>query len=483
MSIRLLPVEVSVMIFKLLLLRPFRSYREFALMRLSLCSICSAWTRIIFSESTFWTWIFIDFVHPDSLVQHLARSGARLLNLHLDFNNVTSSLPLGMTSDSVISSRLALIIPLIDRWASLYVLVDTRNCLSRIREILLPFTPVLLRRLTVIFRSPFNPLDGFIEPVALFQPLLPSLQLLRIRSSGFAWNQISMASLKHLEIDMLPRRYFPSYADYSFIITKCTQLTYLQLRWTGCSDFDFQTGVVASPVIRSASITTLVLAFDGNPSLGHLVALFRFERLHTLHIEIQRFSHLACVFLCTPIFGDNLYFQFNNPNELTALLWALCRHAPPPLSTDVYDFDFVDTHYLLIDNNTGHSVFHQTAFFNPVPFDQRPLLAAHRAADLAPNLTLTLDFPSVNDTRVNGREFERFSYWQPLEVTPLPWDTQEAPDFSKIWSIDYSLSAWWSWTFGDRLWGSVFGYISGNHRLCSVFGSSFFLSAFFGEAL
>ncbi|KAJ7231243.1 hypothetical protein C8J57DRAFT_1533871 [Mycena rebaudengoi] len=324
------PNKVTVLVLKTLLIRPFHLYKEFENYRLMLCKTFSLWMRIIFGKSTFWTWIKVSFFHPDKLVTHIARSGSRLLcmRIRVQFTNIGNALNYGIASNDVITAHMNHILPLIHRWRSLHIFIDNGHSLSHMCLLLQPFTPPMLKHLTILLRSRYSPADGFLNPVAWFQPVLPSLEFLSVTSAGFAWHLGALFTLKHLELDMLSSSFYPSHADYTFIIGNCPQLDYLRLRWAGCSNFDYQTGVAEHRTIHSKSITTLVLAFDLNPSLGHLASLFQFDSLRIVHLELSSMRDMGIALLCTPLFGNEAFFHFPNPDPFTTVLWSLFKSAP-----------------------------------------------------------------------------------------------------------------------------------------------------------
>ncbi|KAJ7270835.1 hypothetical protein C8J57DRAFT_1716086, partial [Mycena rebaudengoi] len=445
-----LPFEVILMIFHLVVFATHWKYRptyhQLHAMRMKLARVSPIWSEFIFTNPSFWTHILLSYSYTEATIAHLGRSGDLPLHLHIQFvrSIVYYAAPPHDTNflDEIIDARLAIVSPTIDRWRSLYFICDDRAAFNRVRVALLPFAPRQLQELMLCFRrrvSNSSLLDDSddepVGPIAFlpwFEEPLPSLGSLAIRGAGYDMQAGPLMSLTHLELDSLHWLFYPTHADYAFVIGHCPNLRDLKLRWVGCKDFD--NNFVERTIIFSSSIRSLLLIFTHYPSLGHLASLFRFPNIR--HLRVQATSALAMysALLAAPFFGSLRYLQISNPAVLAVVFSALTHIFP-----ELEGFDCGDNHLLSI--LPGATAASPTSLhLNPIPHTSRTAFTSSRNGSHTPPLTFSLTLPLLAGfTRIargDTAEFRdaclmRFAHNYALHVS----DLNIPPDFDSIWAL------------------------------------------------
>jgi hypothetical protein len=240
-------------------------------------------------------------------------------------------------------------------------------------------------------------------------------------------------SLTHLELDSLHWLFYPTHADYSFVIGNCPNLRDLKLRWVGCRDFD--NGFVESGIIFSSSIRSLLLVFNHYPSLGHLASLFRFPNIRHLCIQATSMLAIYSAMLAAPFFGSLRYLQISNPAVLAVVFSALTRVFP-----ELEGFDCAESHLLSILPGAT-AVLPAYLHINPISRISRPAFTSSRKGlhtqPLAFSLTLPLLAGFDRLIGADTSEFRdacrmRFAHNYDLHVGS---QLDTSPDFDNTWAL------------------------------------------------
>lgn len=264
--------------------------------------VCKHWREVAIDSPELWNFITFSEGPPFSRSKiWIERSKGQTLNIDIDCTRpkdgnpdsdmIEDQEPEPFFSESDFSTILDVIIPHVDRWRSLEVMVN-----------LYPYIHTLLGRLAECESAPFLELlqlyhyedgddfDEFQPPhlaqgLVLFHNNAPKLEHVALWGVHLAWSETSILSgLRELELAYQPKNVRPSWADFARILEQSPDINTLTLCLSGPAGLptEWPTDIIELP-----SLKNLVLAYHEPEYICALLQLISVPNVTSLALDFD----------------------------------------------------------------------------------------------------------------------------------------------------------------------------------------------------
>ncbi|KAJ6585950.1 hypothetical protein B0H19DRAFT_1060128 [Mycena capillaripes] len=278
------PLEITRHILALAIGRD--NYWDTSSIRLKICKSSSTLYRIVNSDASFWTYIFISKITEQAELDfYLSKVHNLTLRVHISFR---CDYPNHTGDVSRITASLATLMPYIHQFRSFHLETDTPQIIRIVNSAFYFISAPQLHNLRIVrsnrrlsWSPNFGP--GEFSPVVWFDAGLPSLT--RFTIAGMCAPAVMPISPQLTEFVISDVTFNGTTAVQAFrnFISSCTNLKALALAGICCIGVD----TLPNSIVLSPSLEMLYIRFDGQRSLGALFSDFHFTKLRDLIVVVE----------------------------------------------------------------------------------------------------------------------------------------------------------------------------------------------------